>query len=136
MVCNTGMSVSPTANTVIDFTKDLDLVIDGGDCHSYTPASPGIMGHLRAVHPYFASWSLELQPTSHTNGALPVPVSRSHSAIGDNGDTNAPWTLDTTPLDPCGYTVSLHARSRVILNSSPGYFPYYGPKAVGFAKLP
>ena len=136
MVCNTGMSISPTANTVIDFSKDLDLVIDGGDCHSYTAASPGIMGHLRAVHPYFAWWSLELQPTSHTNGAVPVPVSRTHSAIGDNGDTNAPWTLDTTPLDPCGYTISLHVRSRVILNSSPGSFPYYGPKAVGFAKLP
>ena len=136
MVCNKGMSISPTANTVVDITKDLDLVIDGGDCHSYSPASPEIAGHLRAVHPYFAWWSLELQPTSHTHGAVPVPVSRTHSAIGDNGNTNAPWTLDTTPLDPCGYTISLHVRSRVILNSSPGYFPYYGPKAVGFAKLP
>ncbi len=136
MVCNTGMSISPTANLVVDFSKDLDLVIDGGDCHSYTSANPGILGHLRAIHPYFAWWSLELQPTSHTHGAVPAPVSRSHSAIGDIGDNNAIWNLDTTPLDPCGYTVSLHVRSRVILNSSPGTFPYYGPKAVGFAKLP
>ncbi len=136
MVCNTGMEVSPTANITVDFTKQLDLVIDGGDCHSYTPNAPSINGHLRAVHPYFAWWELELQPTSHTNGATPVPISRTHAAIGDNGDANATWSLDTTPLDPCGYTVSLSARSRVILNSSPGYFPYYGPKAVGFAKLP
>jgi len=136
IVCNKGMSVSPTANTVVDIGKELDLVIDGGDCHSYTPGAPTINGHVRAVHPYFAWWSLELQPTSHTNGATPVPVSRTHSFLGDNGDANATWSLDTSPLDPCGYTVSLSARSRVILNSSPGHFPYYGPKAVGFAKLP
>jgi hypothetical protein len=35
-----------------------------------------------------------------------------------------------------GYTVSLSATTRVILDSSPGYFPRYGPKAVGFAKQP
>jgi hypothetical protein len=136
IVCNTGMIVSPTANTSVDFGKDLDLVIDGGDCHSYTPGDPTINGHLRAVHPYFAWWSLELQPTSHTHGVNPVPASRTHSSLGDNGDANATWSLDTMPLDPCGYTVSLSAHSRVILNSSPGHFPYYGPKAVGFAKLP
>jgi hypothetical protein len=135
-VCNKQMDVSPTANTVVDFGKDVDLVIDGGDCHSYTPGAPTINGHLRAVHPYFASWALELQPTSHTHGVTPVPVARTCSSIGDNGDANATWSLDTAPLDPCGYTVSLSAHSRVILNSNPGNFPYYGPKAVGFAKLP
>ena len=136
MVCNTGMEVSPTANITVDITKDLDLVIDGGDCHSYTPGAPTINGHLRALHPYFAWWALELQPTSHTHGVTPLPISRTHSSLADDGDANAIWTLNTFPLDPCGYTVSLSAHSRVILNSSPGYFPYYGPKAVGFAKLP
>ncbi len=136
VVCNQGMSVSPTANATVDMTKDLDLVIDGGDCHSYDKIDPLINGHLRAVHPFFGWWSLNLQPTSHTHGAVPVPISRSYSALGDTGDANAVWTLDTTPLDPCGYTVSLEGRTRVILNSTPGYYPYYGPKAVGFAKLP
>jgi hypothetical protein len=88
------------------------------------------------VHPYFASWSLVLEPVSHTHGVKPAPEARSYSASGDNGDANAIWTLNTAPLDPCGYTVSLSAHTRVILNSNPGYFPYYGPKAVGFAKLP
>ena len=136
VVCNRGMSISLTANTSVDVTKDLDLVIDGGDCHSYTPKEPGITGHLRALHPYFAWWELVLEPASHTHSTKPVPELRIHSSILDNGDENAEWHLDTSPLDPCGYTVSLHARSRVILNSSPGYFPLYGPKAVGFAKLP
>jgi hypothetical protein len=136
VVCNKGMVVSPTANTSVDMSYDLDLVIDGGDCHSYSPGSPKIDGHLRVVHPYFGWWSLELEPASHTHGVKPSPETRSYSSLGDNGDSNAPWSLDTMLLDPCGYTVSLHARSRVILNSSPGYWPYYGPKAVGFAKLP
>ena len=136
VACNQGMSVSPTANTTVDLTKNLDLVIDGGDCHSYDSSDALINGHLHAVHPYFGSWSLDLQPTSHTHGAVPSPTSRSYSAIGDNGDVNTPWTLDTTPLDPCGYTVSLYANTRVILSSTPGYFPQYGPKAVGFAKQP
>lgn len=135
VVCNQAMSVSPTANANVDLTKSLDLVINGGDCHSYDAADPIINGHVRAVHPYFASWALELQPTSHTNGAVPVPVARNYSSLGDTGDANAPWVLDTTPLDPCGYTVSLSAHTRVILNSSL-YLPYYGPKAVGFAKQP
>lgn len=136
MICNKGMEVSPTANAVVDFSKDLDLVIDGGDCHSYTAASPSISGHVRAVHPYFAWWALVLEPASHTHGTSPVPPSRTHATLADTGDANASWSLDTTPLDPCGYTVSLNAHTRVILNSNPGYFPYYGPKAVGFAKLP
>ena len=136
VICNQVMTVSPTANTAVDTACNLDLVIDGGDCHSYDSTDTIINGHVRAVHPYFANWTLELQPTSHTNGAMPVPKSRGYSAIGDTGDANAPWTLDTAPLDPCGYAVSLSATTRVILNSTPGYFPYYGPKAVGFAKQP
>ncbi|HET9137244.1 MAG TPA: hypothetical protein VFO76_11445 [Candidatus Kapabacteria bacterium] len=136
IICNQGMTISPTANVSVDLTKDLDLVIDGGDCHSYSNKDPEILGHLRAVHPYFAQWVLDLQPTSHTHGATPVPASRQYSAIGDTGaDPSETWELNTKPLDPCGYTVSLWAYTRVILNSS-GNFPQYGQKAVGFAKLP
>lgn len=136
IVTNKGMSVSPTANTSVDPAYSIDLVIDGGDCHSYTPADSIIHGHVKAVHDYFALWTIELQPTSHTNGIFPSPIGRTYSTVGDTGDGNATWTLDTSKLDPCGYTVSLMARTRVILDSNPGYLPLYGPKAVGFAKLP
>jgi hypothetical protein len=138
IVCNKGMTISPTANTSVDLAYDIDLVIDGGDCKFYKPEAPIITGHVRATHPYFASWSLDLQPTAHTNGAVPVPASRSYSALGDTGDTgidpSGKWTLDTTPMHVCGYTVSLGAHTRVILNSWAG-FPHYVPKAVGFTKL-
>ena len=141
VVCNKRMEISPTANTSVDLSKDLDLVIDGGDCHSYTPNDAIINGHLRAVHPYFADWSMQLEPASHNHfGIAPSPASRTYSSYGDNGDGNAPWTLNTeinsdTKLDPCGYTISISAHTRVILNSSLD-FPQYAPKAVGFAKLP
>lgn len=137
MICNKGMTISPTANASVDTNFDLDLVIDGGDCHSYplpTQPKPEIInGHLRAVHPYFASWALSIQPTAHTNGAAPSPPSRSYSSLGDTGDANGTWSLDTTLLEPCGYAISIGAHTRVIMNSS-GNFPYYAPKAVGFSK--
>jgi len=135
MVCNKPMLISPTANPMVNTAFDLDLVIDGGDCRRSTLKDPIIKGHLRAVHPYFADWVLDLQSTSHTHGALPAPLSRSYSTFGDTGDANGTWSLDTSALDPCGYTVSIGAHTRVILNSSTN-FPHYLPKAVGFAKLP
>jgi len=138
ILCNKGMTISPTANATVDTNFDLDLVIDGGDCHTYSPSDAIITGHVRAIHPYFASWGLDLQPTSHTNGAVPVPASKSYSVLGETGSTGAgasgKWQLDTNPLEPCGYTVSVGAHTRVILNSWGG-FPYYAPKAVGFAKI-
>jgi hypothetical protein len=134
IINNKPMTVSPTANAAVDTNFDIDDVIDGGDCHSYDDANPTIDGHIRAVHPYFASWSLVLEPASHTHGTAPLPGGRSYSSLGDTGDGNAAWSLNTAPLDPCGYTVSLLASTRVILNSSTLY-PQYGPKAVGFAVL-
>lgn len=146
IICNVHMSINPFATPTVDFTKTLDLVIDGGDCHCYdkTPSNNIISGHLRAVHPYFASWGLDLQPTSHTHGVVPSPVSRYYDALpnagdignlgnnADDGDGNAAWSLNVSGLDNCGYTVSIYAHSRVIRDSST-LFPWYGIKAVGFS---
>ena len=134
IICNKPITVSPTANTSVDFSFDLDLVIDGGDCHSYTKESPLISGHLRATHPYFAEWTLEIQPTAHTHNSAPVPTSRIYGSLGDVGDANSSWNLNVSALDPCGYTVALVGYTRVIFNSSTN-FPNSAPKAVGFAKL-
>lgn len=146
IINNTHMTISTTANTSVDFTKTLDLVIDGGDCHCYdkTATNHTVNGHLRAVHPYFAHWALDLQPTSHTHGTLPSPSARyydsvaGHGDVGDlgsildDGDDNAPWSVDVSAMDNCGYTVSIHACTRVIRNSSTQQ-PWYGVKAVGFS---
>lgn len=146
VINNVHMSISTTANVSVDLTKTLDLVIDGGDCHCYdkTATNHTVSGHLRAIHPYFALWSLDLQPSSHTHGTVPTPSSRYYDALPnagdvgnladntDDGDENAPWSVDVSAMDNCGYTVSLAARSRVIRDSST-VFPWYGIKAVGFS---
>jgi len=131
MLHNYQMQASVTATAAIDFSKDVDLVIDGGDCHSYTK-STSFAGHLRVQDPYFWAWSLDLQPATHTHGAAPVPACRTYNALGDSGDANLPWTLDTSPMDKCGYTLTLRGYDRTIINSN-GAIVHSAAKAVGFS---
>jgi hypothetical protein len=130
---NDDFSVSPTANPVVDAAFDLDLVIDGGDCHSY-PKSPAtiINGHLRARDKHFWKWSLGIQPTTHSHGTLPTPSCRSYGSLVDEGDANLAWTLNTGLMDKCGYTLSLYAYDRTIVDSN-GAVVHGQMKAVGFS---
>lgn len=134
VICNEPITISPTANTTLDFSKTLDLIIIGGDCHCYdkTEAKHIINGELRATHPFFANWDFSLQPSSHTNGAAPAPLNHYYNSIGDTGDSSLPWSLDVAAMDTCGYALSISANTRVILNSNT-QFPWYGVKAVGFS---
>jgi hypothetical protein len=128
---NTQFVVSPTANAVVDPTSTLDLVIDGGDCHSYAQGDQ-ITGHLRALHDQFWFWTLDLEPSTHTHGTEPVPECRSFGSLTDTGDADAPWSLDTTNLDTCGYTLTVWAWDRTIVDSN-GAIEHTASKAVGFA---
>jgi hypothetical protein len=128
---NTNYRVSPDANTEVDTAYTLDLVIDGGDCHSYAKGST-IEGHLRAVDQYFWKWVLELQPETHTNGTQAIPPCRSYDSLLDLGYSNYAWTLHTTNLDKCGYTLTLKAYDRTIINSN-GAIVHWNKKAVGFS---
>jgi hypothetical protein len=128
---NTGFAVSLTANSTVDLGSTLDLVIDGGDCHAYLKGVT-IHGHLRALDQHFWGWSLALEPTTHTHGAAASPRCRSYASLLDIGDANAAWSLDTSPLDQCGYTLSLSASDRAIVNSN-GAVVHSGSKAVGFS---
>lgn len=134
VICNEPMTISPTANTSLDLTKSIDLIITGGDCHCYDKTNTNhlINGELRATHPYFAAWDFDLQPAAHINGAAPVPLHHHYNAIGDTGDVSLPWQLDVQQMDTCGYALSISAQTRVILNSNT-QFPWYGVKAVGFS---
>jgi len=127
---NTDYVVSPTANAVVDMTATVDLVIDGGDCHSDTKGET-FQGHVRAVHPHFGMWSLDLQLTIHTHGAQASPQCRRYASLADTGYASFAWSLDTATLDQCGYTLTLVAYDRRILNSNGGV-PYVS-KAVGFS---
>jgi hypothetical protein len=131
---NYQMVASTVATSLIDSTKDLDLVIDGGDCHSYSQSAT-IHGHLRVIDQYFGKWSLDLQPATHTNGAVAVPSCRIYNSLADQGDGNLAWSLslDTNKPDKCGYTLTLTGSDRTIINSNGG--PHTASKAVGFAVI-
>jgi hypothetical protein len=130
---NYQMVASTTATAVIDFSKDVDLVIDGGDCHSYTQKET-INGHLRVVDPYFWTWGLDLQPATHTNGAAAVPSCRTYTALADGGDGILAWSLVTKPMDKCGYTLTLRGYDRTIINNN-GAIVHSAAKAVGFSVI-
>jgi hypothetical protein len=133
VICNTGFIVSPTPNAAIDFGSTLDLIITGGDCHKYSKQNNDtIHGELRVVHPYFGSWSLDLQPTTHTHGVTPSPSARAFVTAPDTGDADAPWTLAVGGLDTCGYTVTLRGYDRTIVDSN-GAIVHSAGKAVGFS---
>lgn len=128
---NTNYTVSPTPNSTVDLAYSLDLVIDGGDCHKYDQGE-GIHGHLRALDQHFWHWVLELQPTTHTNGTQASPSCRSYGSLVDQGDGNAAWTLDTSKMDKCGYTLTLRAYDRTIVDSN-GAIVHSNSKAIGFS---
>ena len=128
---NYQMTATFLPGATIDFTKDVDLVIDGGDCHSY-PKGNTINGHLRCVDPFFWTWNLDLQPVSHTHGAQASPSCRTYASLADSGDGNLAWTLNTAPMDKCGYTLTLRGYDRTIVNSN-GSSVHSNGKAIGFS---
>ena len=131
-VDNHGFTVSPTANVTLDKTYDLDLIITGGDCHSYEHGVDTITGKLHAVSDNFWKWVFELQPTTHTHGTNANPACRSYISLADTGDDEVNWTLNTGSLDPCGYTLTLRAYDRTIVDSN-GALVHSNGKAVGFS---
>jgi hypothetical protein len=128
---NVNYVASMTANPVVDPASTLDIVIDGGDCHAYDKGAT-IPGHLRALDKYFWLWTLDLQPATHTNGTQALPSCRSYATLADGGDANAPWSVDTAKLDKCGYTLTIRAYDRVILDSNAA-LTHGNSKAIGFS---
>lgn len=95
-----------------------DIHIDsGGDCKKFDPAAT-IFGKVYAVDPqgYPGSYRIWVEPDNLPGGTgvlMPVSpvVGETGPAPGDN------WSLDTTNMSPCAYTVQVQAVNRVIVNS-------------------
>ena len=115
----------------LDPSLDLDIVILGGDCHSYLQGAT-INGELRVVDPYFWVWSLDVEPAAHVHGAAVSPPCRVYVSLADHGDASAPYTIDTSVLDKCGYALILRGWDRTI-RSNNGAVTHSAAKAVGFS---
>lgn len=117
--------------TALDAALDVDIVILGGDCHAYKQGDT-IKGELRAVDPYFWRWTLSIEPASHVHGSAVTPPCRVYHSITDSGDASAPYAIDTSKLDKCGYALILRAEDRTIRNNN-GAVVHEASKAVGFS---
>jgi hypothetical protein len=115
----------------LDPSLDLDIVILGGDCHSYEQGSV-INGALRVEDPYFWKWSLDIEPASHVHGAAITPPCRAYTSLADSGDASASYQIDTSKLDKCGYALILRGWDRTI-RSNNGAVTHFAAKAVGFS---
>jgi hypothetical protein len=111
----------------------VDIHIDnGGDCKKFALSSD-ITGHVYAVDPegYPGSYLVWVEPQNLPGGVgTPDPVA---AVSGETGpEPGDPWTLNTTGMSPCAYTVQVQAVNRVIVDSATVGFD--SPiAAVGFA---
>jgi len=134
--CNLAFEKNPFALPTLDFSKTFDHVIEEptGGCRTYRrSASEIITGHARAVHPYFGSYDLRIEPTSMSGATVPVPRSGAYPTF-PTGIADRTWTINSNTLPPCGYTVTLIAWDRTIVNDNNA--THWDAKAVGFSVIP
>lgn len=117
----------------------LTLGIDppGGDCGTFPVGTP-VSGTYKVEDRFFGSFHLALVPI--TVGGVPQPAPpvmpstpQVYPAVGNNG-TSGTWTLDTTDMTPCGYTVVLSASDRALVGD--GCHGHSNQVAVGFCLQP
>jgi hypothetical protein len=79
---------------------------------TYEVHDPG----LTSPSQHFGGLTLDVIPDGPANGAAPVPSSRSYPVVSTNGEAGT-WTLDTAPMDACGYVIRLAASDRTNYDS-------------------
>ncbi len=104
-----------------------------GECGKLAPGDT-INGTFTATATDFGSFSFTILPPGPANGVLPVPASGVTVALGgaisDPGVVNAAFSLNTTGMDPCGYSLTLNVWDRTNVNS--GQTSNYNPASIGF----
>ncbi|GIK41588.1 MAG: hypothetical protein BroJett011_54210 [Chloroflexota bacterium] len=96
---------------------------DGGA--TWSPATPCgtfrvgdiIKGTYSVSDEHFGSLSLTVQPNGDpgAHGTPVNPASRGYPVVPTTGEAGE-WTLNTTDMDPCGYTVWLQAWDRTLVS--------------------
>lgn len=122
------LELADLANTVLDVTThrvqldntapvvDVQITGIGGNCGKFAPGTP-VLGTFVARDLYLGSWSLRTspQPPAPVVASAPVPSSGSVQTPPPPGSA---WTLVTTGMTPCGYTITVVAVDRAIVNSA------------------
>ena len=104
-----------------------------GECGKLAPGD-SINGVFTATATDFGSFGFTILPPGPANGVLPVPPSGVSLLLGgsiaDPGVVNEAFTLNTTGMDPCGYSLTLGVWDRTNVNS--GQTSNYFQSSVGF----
>jgi hypothetical protein len=112
-------NVGPQPTTHITITGGTS----GGVCGDFTTGAT-VDGMYDAWSPYFDSYSFEVEPASQNSNPVTFSGSNLVAVLG------ASWHLNTGST-PCGYTVTLHAFARNIIDSNPFERLHWDP-VVGF----
>ncbi|HEY1983962.1 MAG TPA: hypothetical protein VGG85_01050 [Terracidiphilus sp.] len=104
-----------------------------GECGKLAPGD-SITGVFTATASDFGSFGFSILPPGPANGVLPAPPSGASVKLGgailDPGVVNESFTLNTTGMDPCGYSLTLGVWDRTNVNS--GETSNYNQSSVGF----
>jgi hypothetical protein len=121
--------IAPTAAiTITDFSTDGGLTwTPAAACGEFAPGVR-IRGTYSVADEHFGSLSITIEPAGPAGGAAVSPSSRSYPIVPTAGETGT-WTLDTTPMAPCGYVLRLDTSDRTIVSAGGGWSNF---AAVGF----
>lgn len=124
---------SNVVTVLVDNTApDAELSIDvgaGAVCADFHVGDT-FTGRYTARDTHFGSFSFAIRPPVPANGVLPTPASGSYPAIADPGITNGTYSLNTTGMAACGYSLTIDVFDRTNVNSGRGY--HHNEASVGF----
>ena len=95
--------------------SSITITTGGGPCADFDKGAT-VAGTYTVADEHFGRLSLSVAPSGPANGTAPVPGARGYPLVPTGGETRA-WSLDTSLMDVCGYTVRIHVRDRTIVNS-------------------
>jgi hypothetical protein len=114
--------VAPTADvTITGFSVGPGPVQPAGDCATFSKGVT-IHGTYSVSDEHFGSLSLTIQPADPASGATVNPSSRVYGPpdfVPTTGESGT-WTLDTGPMNPCGYVVRLSTEDRTVVGYGNG----------------
>ncbi len=108
------------ALAITGFSRNGGPVQAAVDCDTFQVGDVihGTYSATDAPDDHFRRLRLTVEPADAANGATVSPPSRVYGApdfVPGSGEAGT-WTLDTAPMDPCGYTVRLVAWDRTIVS--------------------
>jgi hypothetical protein len=112
---------------------DINLGV-GVECADFAPGAT-FTGHYTATDLHFKEFSFVIRPGGPAHGILPSPASGTSilyagGTIPDPGISGGTYTLNTTGMDPCGYSLTLQVSDRTNVDSGAGN--NYNEASVGF----